>query len=83
MSTEAIEKQIIGIIETILKQQRLPFESVELSSVLYDGGIGLDSLCVAELSAKLEKTFGKDPYTSRLLPQTVSDLVNFYSTVDE
>ena len=35
-------------------------------------------MCVAELSAVLEKKYGQDPYTSGLLPETVRDLVEFY-----
>ena len=75
MSTE---KEIIQIIKTILENQALPETEVAASSELYDNGIGLDSLCVAELSAMLEKTYGQDPYTSGAMPQTVQDIVAFY-----
>lgn len=74
-----IENDIIEIISTIRKHQGFPDETIELESALYDDGIGLDSLCVAELSAMLEKAYGKDPYTSKVLPQTVADIVNFYN----
>ena len=70
--------EIIEIIQTILKHQAMPKVDVTLSSELYDDGIGLDSLCVAELSAMLEKRFGSDPYSSKQMPRTVSDIVNFY-----
>lgn len=73
------ENDIIEIIRTIRKHQGFPDEPIELDSALYDDGIGLDSLCVAELSAMLEKAYGKDPYTSKVLPQTVGDIVKFYS----
>ena len=66
------------MIKTILKYQAMPETDVELTSELYDDGIGLDSLCVAELSAMLEKAYGSDPYTSKLVPRTVNDIVNFY-----
>ncbi len=69
------------MIKTILQHQGLPETDVELESELYDDGIGLDSLCVAELSAMLEKAYGSDPYTSKVLPRTVTDIVNFYSEV--
>ncbi len=72
------EAEIIQIITTILENQALPATNVERSSELYDDGIGMDSLCVAELSAMLEKTYGSDPYTSGAMPQTVDDIVNFY-----
>ncbi|MFK7978134.1 MAG: acyl carrier protein [Halioglobus sp.] len=75
MTTEA---KIIDIIQEILKHQAFPETVVTIDSPLYDDGVGLDSLCVAELSATLEKHFGKDPYTSGTMPQTVSDIVAFY-----
>ena len=73
------ENEIIQIIKTILENQALPETEVALSSELYDDGIGLDSLCVAELSAMLEKNYGRDPYTSGAMPRTVEDIVAFYS----
>ena len=57
----------------------MPFDKVELSSQLYDEGLGIDSLSAAELSAALEKSFGKDPYTSGQLPHTVGEIVDFYA----
>jgi acyl carrier protein len=71
--------EIIEIITTIRKHQGIRDDAFDLDSPLYDTGIGLDSLCVAELSAVLEKKYGKDPYTSGTLPQTVRDIVEFYS----
>ena len=70
--------EIIEIIRTIRKHQGFADEVISLESQLYDDGIGLDSLCVAELSAMLEKAYGTDPYTSKVLPQTVNDIVEFY-----
>ncbi len=72
------EVEVIEMIKTILKHQAMPEVAVELSSELYDDGIGLDSLCVAELSAMLEKAYGRDPYTSKIMPRTVNDIVSFY-----
>jgi len=73
------ETEIIAMIKTILEHQGFPDTEVELTSRLYDDGIGLDSLCVAELSSMLEKVYGKDPYTSKVLPLTVSDILSFYA----
>ena len=70
--------EIIEFIRTIRKHQGFAEEEIRLESALYDDGIGLDSLCVAELSAMLEKAYGKDPYTSKVLPQTVGEIVDFY-----
>ena len=69
---------IIAAIVRILKHQGLEEVEVSADSKLYDGGIGLDSMSVAELSAVLEKTYGKDPYTSGEDPQSVGDIVDFY-----
>lgn len=76
----ASETEIIEIISTILKHQAMAEVEIKLESELYDEGIGLDSLCVAELSAVLEKKYGRDPYTSGVLPQTVADIIGFYDT---
>ena len=36
--------QILTIVKNVLKHKGLPDADVEMSSVLYDGGLGLDSL---------------------------------------
>ena len=74
-----INNEIVEIIVTIRKHQGIRDDEFDLDSPLYDTGLGLDSLCVAELSAMLEKKYGKDTYTSGTLPQTVRDIVDFYS----
>jgi len=73
------ENEVIEMIKSILEHQGFPDTEVELSSGLYDDGIGLDSLCVAELSSMLEKAYGTDPYTSKVLPLTVNDILEFYT----
>ena len=70
--------EIVDMIKTILKHQAMLQTEVDVSSELYDDGIGLDSLCVAELSAMLEKAYGSDPYSSKIMPRTVGDIVSFY-----
>jgi acyl carrier protein len=45
---------------------------------LFADGLGLDSLETAELSAVLEDEYGKDPFSSDVMPQTVGDIVDFY-----
>jgi acyl carrier protein len=42
--------------------------------------LALDSLELAELSAALEDDLGSDPYTEGLLPETVAEVVGFYSS---
>jgi acyl carrier protein len=47
---------------------------------LYAGGIGLDSLETAELSALLEDEFGADPFNDSIeMPQTVGEILAFYA----
>jgi acyl carrier protein len=48
------------------------------STPLFADGLGLDSLETAELSAVLEDEYGKDPFSSDIMPQTVGDIVDFY-----
>lgn len=50
------------------------------STPLFADGLGLDSLETAELSALLEDEYGKDPFSSDTMPQTVGDIVGFYDT---
>ena len=45
---------------------------------LYAGGLGLDSLETAELSAMLEDEFGRDPFSADTMPQTVGDILDFF-----
>jgi acyl carrier protein len=46
---------------------------------LYAGGLELDSLEAAELSALLEDEFGSDPFSaSEEMPESVGDIVAFY-----
>jgi acyl carrier protein len=48
------------------------------STPLYADGIGLDSLETAELSAVLEDEFGRDPFSSDTMPETVGDILDFF-----
>jgi acyl carrier protein len=41
--------------------------------------LGMDSLELAELSAVLEDELGHDPYSEGIVPETVAELVAFYS----
>ena len=47
---------------------------------LYGGGLELDSLEAAELSALLEDELGSDPFsTGDVLPETVGEVLAFYN----
>jgi acyl carrier protein len=47
-------------------------------TALFADGLGLDSLETAELSALLEDDLGTDPFSVGELPQTISEILDFY-----
>lgn len=49
---------------------------------LFAGGVGLDSMSTAELSAILEDDFGTDPYSAGQMPRTIGEILDFYSSPD-
>ena len=75
------QRQIMGILSDIIgRQASSTFEGkMGPETPLYAEGLGLDSLDAAELSALLEAAFGRDPFTDGILPQTIADIVSFYS----
>ena len=56
--------------------------TAEESAPLFADGLGLDSLETAELSAVLEDEFGRDPFSEGDMPQTLSELLDFYGLSD-
>jgi acyl carrier protein len=73
--------------ETVLKALRTLLErredqehvaEVRVDSALYDD-LMMDSLEVAEFSAELEDFLGTDPYSAGLMPETVGEVIAFYS----
>ena len=73
----AVEAALRSFLDRIGK----PVDALTDDVQLYAGGIGLDSLETAELSAVLEDGFGTDPFQSGDMPQTVGDIVGFYADV--
>jgi acyl carrier protein len=76
--------RVRGVIVAVLEAVKKPVPD-ELSDDLnlYGGGLELDSLEAAELSAKLEEEFGSDPFSAAMeagddMPETVGDVVAFY-----
>jgi acyl carrier protein len=53
-----------------------PIEILPGSKLTED--LGLDSLELAELSAVLEDTFDRDPFSEGIVPGTVAELVSYY-----
>lgn len=76
---QATSDEIVETIRTFLVRAK-KYNGNELTSdtELYGGGIGLDSLDAAELSAVLEDKHGRDPFSAGELPATVGDIVSFY-----
>ena len=70
-----VQQTVMGVLSGLGKL-REDFTS-DLS--LYAGGVGLDSLEIAELSAALEAAHGSDPFVAGLMPRTLDDILAFYA----
>jgi acyl carrier protein len=57
-------------------------DQIDRDTVLFAGGIGLDSLATAELSVVLEDEMGTDPFSEGQMPQTVGEILDFYAAAD-
>jgi hypothetical protein len=68
------------MVMTVLRAKGVKAAVVNPTDFLYDGGLGLDSLDAATLAAMLENEFKTDPYNVGEFPQTISDIVAFYSS---
>lgn len=53
-------------------------DDVDVSTSLFAGGVGLDSLATAELSVTLEDEFGHDPFSEGQMPQTIAEIIDYY-----
>ena len=74
--------QVRAIIRDFLERTDKGADGWSDETGLWGEGLGLDSLEAAELSAMLEDAFGSDPFsTSADLPETVGDVVGFYTPV--
>ncbi len=79
-----VQARIIALIEALLTRANKA-DFVVTPNVLLHGedGLGLDSLETAELSAVLEDEFGSDPFGAGLMPETVSEVADFYADEGE
>jgi acyl carrier protein len=76
---QATSDEIVETIRTFLiRAKKHNGADLTHETELYGGGIGLDSLDAAELSAVLEDKHGSDPFSAGELPATVGDIVGFY-----
>lgn len=68
-----------AVIEQFLQRANKQVDELTLDTGLWGGGLGLDSLEAAELSAMLEDAFGSDPFSSAPeMPSTVGDVLAYY-----
>ncbi|KAA1421470.1 acyl carrier protein [Nocardioides humilatus] len=70
---------ILSIVTTLLERSDKGDLTVALDTAIHGDGLGLDSLETAELSAMLEDEFGTDPFGAGLMPETVGEIVDFYT----
>lgn len=83
MTLDGVAEAIRQLLRRITEQKdELSFSgNMTDETFLYEaaGGLGLDSLDTAELSILLEHRFGNDPYTAGLFPQTIGEIVSYYT----
>ena len=72
--------RVRGVIATFLTGATKAFDpELPGDTDLYGGGLELDSLEAAELSAMLEDEFGTDPFSAgEEMPETVGEVLAFY-----
>lgn len=81
LSAEDVREQVIKILGTILSRKGINSRLDSGEASLYEDGAGLDSLDAAELSARLEQAFGRDPFSVGVFPRTLGELVNYFVEV--
>lgn len=77
------QDRILDVIARIVEHRGTQVPVMTEASDLYQGGIGLDSLDAATLSALLEQEFGHDPYSEGRFPRTIGDILAFYQQQPE
>lgn len=74
-----MQDSILALIQALLERSDKGDVVVAMDTPIHGDGLGLDSLETAELSAILEDEFGTDPFGAGLMPETVAEIVAFYS----
>lgn len=77
-----VQSTIVSVIEQLLERSNKGDVQVALESPIHGEGLGLDSLETAELSAILEDEFGSDPFGAGLMPETVAEIIEYYTEGD-
>ncbi len=77
-----VQSSIMAMIQGLLERTDKGDIDVTMETLIHGDGLGLDSLETAELSAILEDEFGTDPFGAGLMPETVAEIVGFYTEGD-
>jgi len=76
-----VQGSILTLIQSLLERSDKGDVAVNLDTTIHgDDGLRLDSLETAELSAMLEDEFGTDPFGAGLMPETIAEIVAFYTS---
>jgi len=70
-----VRQTVVGLLARL---GRLP-DDFTSDQPLFGGGVGLDSLETAELSAALDAAHGSDPFLAGRMPRTLDEIVAFYA----
>lgn len=82
MSQDQTERVVLAAIQSILELRSGDQTALDGTSNLYDD-LAMDSLEIAQLAALLEDEFGSDPYAAGFLPQTIGEIVHFYTATPD
>ena len=77
-----VQSSIVTMIQGLLERTDKGDIAVDLTTAIHGDGLSLDSLETAELSAMLEDEFGTDPFGAGLMPETVGEIIGFYTDGD-
>jgi acyl carrier protein len=77
-----VQSSILEMIQSLLERTDKGDIAVSMDTLIHGDGLGLDSLETAELSAVLEDEFGTDPFGAGLMPETVAEIIEFYTDGD-
>jgi acyl carrier protein len=76
-----VQGSILTLIQSLLERSDKGDVVLDMDTTIHgDDGLSLDSLETAELSAMLEDEFGTDPFGAGLMPETVAEIVAFYTS---
>lgn len=78
-----VQDSVLRLVRSLLERADKTDVAVTVDAPIHSDGLGLDSLETAELSALLEDEFGSDPFGAGLMPETVAEIVAFYTAGGE